>query len=83
MFQDRSAHAFQGLSGEVEIYGLAERLSGRYAVVLREIQTDDEVNFAGVFDGIPVEPLPADMCAAMKEALAAADSGGATRERPQ
>lgn len=83
MFQDRSAHAFQGLSGEVEIYGFAERLSGRYAVVLREIQTDDEVNFAGVFDGIPVEPLPADMCAAMKEALAAADSGDATRERPQ
>lgn len=83
LFQDRNAHAFQGLSGEVEIYGFAERVSGRYAVVLREIQTDDEVKFAGVFDGIPVEPLPADMCSAMKEALAAADSGDATRERPQ
>lgn len=83
LFQDRSSHAFQGLSGEVEVYGFAERVSGRYAVTLREIQTDDEAKYAGVFDGIPIEPLPAEMCLAMKEALAAADSSGPLEERRQ
>ena len=83
LFQDRNSYAFQGLSGEVELYGFAERVSGRYAVTLREIQTDNEAKFVGVFEAIPIEPLSAEMCLAMKEAMAAADSGDALGERRQ
>ncbi|MBE0591547.1 MAG: hypothetical protein IH616_04020 [Gemmatimonadales bacterium] len=83
LFQDRNSYAFQGLSGEVELYGFAERVSGRYAVTLREIQTDNEAKFVGVFDGIPIEALSAEMCLAMKEAMAASDSSDTPGERRQ
>lgn len=82
-FEGRNSYAFQGLAGEVELYGLADRVSGRYAVTLREIQTDNEAKYVGVFEGIPLQALPPEQCQAMKEALAAADSTGAMAERPQ
>jgi len=83
VFQDRNSYAFQGLSGDVEIYGFANRVSGRFAVTLREIRTDNEAKLAGVFDGIPIEPLPEEMCRAMRESLAAPDSGGQGLEQRQ
>jgi hypothetical protein len=51
-------------------------VSGRFAVTAREIQSEQRVQVAGVFDGVGVTPLPADQCRQAREA-AAPDSAAA------
>jgi len=74
VFQDRNSYAFQGLSGGIELYGFGDRVSGRFAVTLREIQTDNEAKYAGVFEEIPIEPLAEEMCQAMMQSFETPDS---------
>jgi hypothetical protein len=69
--------AFQGWEGTVEISGLDSRVSGRFAVTLRETSTNDLQKYAGVFQGILIEPLPEEQCRQIKEALTALDSTAA------
>lgn len=90
----RNVYGFQGDTGRVEVYGFGELLdridpreravSGRFAVTVREIQSEQRVQVAGVFDGIGVAPLPAEQCRAARDAAATADSAGSPppRSRP-
>ncbi len=78
LLADRNVFGFQGDAGRVEIYGFGELLdridprdravSGRFAVTVREIRTQQRVQVAGVFDGVGVTPLPADQCRQAREA---------------
>jgi hypothetical protein len=68
LFVGRNSFAFQAMDGDVEVYAFGARVSGRYAVSLREIASSDTVLYAGVFHGIPIEPIPEDQCLAAKQA---------------
>ncbi len=74
LFQERAAYAYQALEGEVEVYGFDERISGRFAVTLREISSDESLRYAGVFHGIPIEVLPEEQCRQVQEALEPSDT---------
>ena len=69
LFRDAESFAFQATDGEVEIYGYGVNVSGRFAVTLREIQSNTLVQYAGVFAGVPVEHLSAEYCERMKTAM--------------
>ena len=74
LFRDGDAFAYQGDEGEVELTAVDERVTGRFAVTLREITTDERVRFTGIFDRVPVESLPQEQCGAIERALFAADT---------
>ncbi len=69
LFREGSAFAYQGDDGEVELTAVDERATGRFAVTLREIMSDERVRFAGVFDRIPITPLPEEQCRSIETAL--------------
>jgi hypothetical protein len=68
----RALLGFQALEGNVEIYGLGTRVSGRFQVTVREINADRMNRLAGSFSEIPVQRQPASYCAQL--ARSAADS---------
>jgi hypothetical protein len=68
LFVGRNSYAFQAMEGDVEVYAFGERVSGRYAVSLREIGSGDTALYAGVFHAVPIEPIPEEQCLAAKEA---------------
>ncbi len=69
LFREAEAFAFQATEGDVEIYGFSDNVSGRFAVTLREIQSNTNVQYAGVFAGVPIEHLPSDYCELLKTAM--------------
>lgn len=82
LLEGSTGRAFQGMDGSVDVTRYDDRVSARFAVTLREIATDDEQKYAGIFEGVPLEPLPQEQCAEIKAALEAADSA-ATDTVPQ
>jgi hypothetical protein len=80
VFKASNAHAFQALEGDVEVYAFGERISGRYAVTLREISSDDRAMTAGVFEAVGIERLPDEQCQAVKEQYEAVDSTSSADE---
>ncbi|MGD2134814.1 MAG: hypothetical protein PVF27_01590 [Gemmatimonadales bacterium] len=72
----QTAHVFQGLEGSVELYGFDTRASGRFALTLRELQSDNQAKYVGVFHGVPLEDLPADYCRQYREGLVAPPDSG-------
>jgi hypothetical protein len=70
------------MEGEVEVYGFGDRVSARFAVRLRDIQSDDTVLYAGVFHGVGLEPLPLEQCEEAKAALEELDVPPDTSEAP-
>jgi len=69
LFQGGAASAFQAAEGQVSVYGMDERISGRFAVVLREITSNDLQKYAGVFHGVPITAIPEADCMRVKESL--------------
>ena len=63
--------AFQGSTGSAEIYAFDDRISGRFAITVRNINNQDLIQIAGSFRAIEILELPAESC------LAAAAEGGA------
>jgi hypothetical protein len=57
-----AAVAFEGYAGSVELSRLGDRVSGRFAVTLQEVTTGRAVKYAGVFERLRVDSLPADRC---------------------
>jgi hypothetical protein len=62
VFEERDAFGFQAFEGIVEIVSFDERLSGRFASTVRDIQTDILTRYVGVFAAIRVEDLGTDYC---------------------
>jgi hypothetical protein len=63
LFRALGTYAFQAADGEVEVYALERVVSGRFAVTLREINTNVRVRYAGTFREVPVKSLDAAQCA--------------------
>ncbi len=82
LFRGPASYAYQALEGEVEVYGFGDRVSARFAVKLREIQSNDTVLYAGVFHGVGLQPLPLEQCQAAKAALEELDVPPDTSEAP-
>lgn len=57
-----SSFGFQASDGVVEISEIDRTLSGRFAVTLRDVDTDEAIKYVGVFQQIPIEELPGDQC---------------------
>lgn len=60
-----SVRAFQAVNGTVELTALDATVSGRFAVTLRETESQDSLRYVGVFEGIPIGRAAAADCAAM------------------
>ena len=82
LFRGPASYAYQAMEGEVEVYGYGDRVSARFAVSLREIQSNDTVLYAGVFHGVGLQPLPLEQCQAAKAALEELDVPPDTSEAP-
>lgn len=82
LFRGRASYAYQAMDGEVELYGYGDRVSGRFAATLREIQSNDTVLYTGVFHGVGLQPLPLEQCEAAKAALAELDAPPDTSDAP-
>jgi hypothetical protein len=74
IFQGGAASAFQAMEGQVSVYGFDDRISGRFAVILREISSGDGQKYAGVFENVPIEPIAVEDCLRVKEAMEQPDS---------
>lgn len=74
VFQRGNVSTFQALEGEVTVFGFGQRISGQFAVTLREITTEELQKYAGTFQSVPIEEIPEDDCRRLREALAAPDS---------
>ncbi len=83
LLEGSTGRAFQGLEGSIDVYRFDDRVSGQFAVTLREIASDDLQKYAGVFHEIPVAPLPEEQCAQFKAALEVPDSAATDTPRPQ
>lgn len=70
----RSAFAFRAVEGEVEVAEEDRRVSGRFALRLREIGMETDLAVAGAFRDVPLDFLPERECAMAREAWLAADS---------
>jgi len=70
LFRSLGTFAYQAADGEVLVYALDRVVSGRFAVTLREINTNVRVKYAGTFREVPVKPLDAEQCA-MADSVAA------------
>lgn len=73
-FEGASAYAFQGLEGQVVLTAMGDRVSGRYQVTLREITSKDLAKYAGVFESITLDTLPAAQCQEWQRELLLPDS---------
>ena len=82
LFRGPASYAYQAMEGEVEVYGYGDRVSARFAVRLREIQSGDTVLYAGVLHGVGLQPLPVEQCEAAKAALEELDAPPDTSETP-
>ena len=82
LFRGPASYAYQAMEGEVEVYSFGDRVSARFAVRLRDIQSDDTVLYAGVFHGVGLEPLPLEQCQDAKAALEELDVPPDTSEAP-
>lgn len=58
----RGSFGFQALEGTVELYGLGTKVSGRFQVSVRELNSDRIDRVAGSFADVPVERQPASYC---------------------
>jgi hypothetical protein len=74
LFEGANAYAFQGLEGQIVLTGVSDRVSGRYQVTLREINSDGLAKYAGVFESVMLEPLPAEQCEEWRGILVPTDS---------
>jgi hypothetical protein len=71
---DRSVRAYTAANGTAELEELNGSTSGRFAVTLIEVESQDSLRYVGVFADIPVgRALPED-CAAIAEAVTPADT---------
>jgi hypothetical protein len=67
VFGESEAFGFQAYHGVLELTELGERVSGRFESTLREVGMDMLTHFVGVFESIPVEPLPDDYCRVVRD----------------
>jgi hypothetical protein len=74
VFQGGSVATFQAMEGGVTVFGYGQLISGQFAVVLREVSTEELQKYAGTFQSVPIEAIPEDDCRQLREALAASDS---------
>jgi hypothetical protein len=70
----RSAFAYAGVEGEVEMARAGERVSGKFTVTLREIAMETTTLAAGAFRDVEIGPLPDEECAMARAAWVEPDS---------
>ena len=73
-FQSPDAFGFQAYAGELELSAFGDRVSGRFTSTLREISIDMLTHYVGVFEGLSIEPLPADYCQSVQDFTLVPDS---------
>ena len=55
--------AYQAQEGSVEVYAFDKTVSGRFAVTLREITSNERIRYAGAFREVPILKLEPSLCA--------------------
>ncbi len=63
LFRPTGQFSYQAAEGEVDLYALNRVASGRFAVTLREINSDARIRYAGAFREVPVKELDPAKCA--------------------
>jgi len=71
---DRMGDSFQGVEGMVELTALDDHVSGRFAIPLINVETDDTVLYAGVFEQVRVRPSSPLECRLFEESAEPADT---------
>lgn len=74
VFDDPDAFGFQAYHGLLELTEIGEDVSGRFTATLREIGTDVLAHYVGVFESIPVTPLPPEYCKILRDSTFSSDS---------
>lgn len=62
VFAGGGAFAYQAIEGELALERLDDNVTGRLAGLALEVTTGARFGFAGVFEDVPVPPLPAERC---------------------
>ncbi len=74
VFDNPDAYGFQAYHGLLEITEMGDDVSGRFTSTLREISIDLLTHYVGVFENIPVTPLPAEYCRVLQDSTFSSDS---------
>jgi hypothetical protein len=74
VFDDPDAYGFQAYHGLLELTEVGEAVSGRFTSTLREIGIDLLTHYVGVFESIPVTPLPPEYCRVLQDSTFSSDS---------
>lgn len=72
--RQRLGHTFEAYAGSAELSAFDERVSGRFAVTMRDFQSDVHVKYAGVFHELPVDRFPDAFCREYGEGGVPSDS---------
>jgi hypothetical protein len=72
--RQRLGHTYEAYAGSAELSVFDGRVSGRFAVTMRDFQSDVRVKYAGVFHELPVERFPEAFCRAYAEGVVPSDS---------
>jgi hypothetical protein len=63
VYTKTGSFAYQAVDGNVDVYAFGTAVSGRFAVTLRDINTNIRLQYAGTFREVPVLTIDAALCA--------------------
>jgi hypothetical protein len=63
VYTKTGSFAYQAQDGSVDVYAFDQAVSGRFAVTLREINSNSQIRYAGAFREVPVVRLDPALCA--------------------
>jgi len=63
VYTKTGSFAYQAQDGGVDVYAFGKTVSGRFAVTLREINSNARLRYVGTFREVPVAQLGAAFCA--------------------
>jgi len=72
--RQRVGHSYEAYAGSLELSEFDDRVSGRFAVTMRDFQSDVAVKYAGVFHELPLARFPDAYCREYREGLTPLDS---------
>ena len=72
--RQRVGHSYEAYAGSLELSEFDEMVSGRFAVTMRDFQSDVAIKYAGVFHELPLAPFPDAYCREYREGPTPLDS---------
>ncbi len=83
VFEERDAFGFQAIEGTAEVTTFDERISGRFASTVSDVQTDILTRYVGVFSAVRVDPLDGAYCETIRPVEATDTTDMDRSERPE